>query len=200
MGTVPYGNPGGMNQTSPSIRPVASMPTPNPIAGGGVPSSSNPYMFSTGITAPPATVPGAAPAQNAQANWNSQLADIYGATGGMIANEYQGLQGTNNAAYQALVQSMAPTFQQQRNNLMAGYGASGVGANSTVAALGESDLATQQGATLAGLDAQMIMQNQQERLGLLQGTEQAAIAQQAQDSGWGIFGNILNTVGGLATT
>src|SRR5215472_964087 len=145
MGTVPYGNPGGMNQTSPPVRPVASMPTPNPIPGGSVPSSSNPYMFGTGTTAPPVTLgkipTGFTPQQNVQANIGSQWGDRYGATGGALASEYAGLQGTNNAAYQALVASMAPTFQQQRNDLMAGFGASGVGANSTVAALGESDLA-----------------------------------------------------------
>jgi hypothetical protein len=95
---------------------------------------------------------------------------------------------------------MAPTFQQQRNDLMAGLGTAGVGANSTVAALGESDLAAKQGATLAGEDARMIMENQQQRLNLLQGTEGAAMAQTAQDSGMGIFGSIINDIGGLATT
>ena len=207
MGSVPYGNPAGLNQANPVIssniaKPTAS--TPAPIPGGGAPSSSNPYLIGTGAT-PTGAVPAApsgqplTPEQQAQQNLNKQWTDIYGqGTGSAMLSEYQGLQGPNSAAYNALVQSLAPYFAQQKADFAQGMGAAGVSPNSTVEALGLSNLQTGQGATLAGEDARMIMENQAQRLGLLQGTEGASAAETAQ-SGWDVFGQIAGAVGNLAS-
>jgi len=198
MSTVPYGNMGGVNQTSPAAKstalsPVGTMSASPQIPGGNVPSSTNPYMFSS-----PGTT-GNVPSQQ-DPNLQKQWTDIYGkGTGGAMLSEYQGLQGTNNAAFQALVASMAPQFAKEQANFGQSMGAAGVSPNSTVQSLGLADLLAQQGATLSGADAQMIMQNQQERLGLLQGTEQASATETAQ-SGWDVFGKVAGALGGIAGT
>src|SRR3974390_2498427 len=197
MGSVPYGNPGGVNQTAPQA--TGTVATPAQISGGCVPSSSNPYMFSSGTTNPSGSGGGVPTSYDPnQQNLQKQWTDIYGqGTGSAMLNEYNNLMGTNSAAFQALQASMAPVFAQQNAQFGQGMGAAGVGPNSTVQALGLSNLLANQGATLSGADASMIMQNQQERLGLLQGTEQASAAEVAQ-RGWGVFGQVAGAIGNVA--
>jgi hypothetical protein len=127
-----------------------------------------------------------------------QWTDIYGkGTGGAMASEYSGLQGTNSAAFQALQASMAPVFAGEKADLGQTLGAAGVGPNSTVESLGIADLEAKQGATLSGANANMIMENQQQRLGLVTGTEQAA-ASEVASSGWDVFGQVIGDIGSLA--
>lgn len=197
MSTVPYGNPAGNNQANPAVNSGAvgsTVPTTAPIAGGSAPSQSNPYMF--GGATPTSTAVPASPTQ--QQNLQKQWTDIYGkGTGGAMASEYAGMQGTDSAAFQAYLSSVAPVWAQQQAGLGQNLGAAGVGANSTVAALAQSNLGAQQAATASGVDANMIMQNQQERLGLLTGTEQAS-EQEVASSGWDVFGQVIGDVGSLA--
>lgn len=201
MGSIPYGNPAGVNQANPALGASSGVrggivpygtsgSTPPPIPGGTTPTSTNPYMLGT--------VPGGS--TQGQQDLMKQWTDIYGkGTGGSMASEYAGMQGTNSAAFQAYLASMNPMWAQQMAQFGQGMGAAGVGPNSTVEALGMSNLLAQQGAQASGVNAQMIMQNQAERLGLLQGTEQAS-AQEVASSGWDVFGQVLGDVGGLAAT
>lgn len=205
--TVPIGNAAGLNQANPALKSPATPKAiaATPIPGGSMPSASNPFMLgtsapgSTGSGSVPSTSP-AAPTQGQtpDANLLKQWEDMYGkGTGAQMAQLYASMGGTNSAAFQALVQSMAPTFAQQKNDLGQTLGAAGVGANSTVEALGLADLSAKQSATLAGEDAQMIMQNQQNRIGLVQGTQQDA-ASEVASSGWDVFGQVIGDVGSLA--
>lgn len=203
--TVPIGNAAGNNQANPALQktsltgataPLGASTVPAPIPGGSTPSSTNPYMIGQGVS----TVPGAAidAATQQQMNQSKQWTDIYGkGTGGAIASEYQGMQGANSQAYQAYLASMAPTWAAQQATYGQGMGAAGVGPNSTVNAIGLSNLLANQAATASGVDASMIMQNQTQRLNLLQGMEGAS-AQEVASSGWDVFGKVVGEVGSLA--
>lgn len=210
--TVPIGNPAGMNQANPALNaparpmPMGASTPPAPIAGGTAPVSTNPYILGGGAPGTatsgsvPSSTPGAplTPDQQQQQNLIKQWTDIYGkGTGGEMASEYQGMQGINSAAFDAYLQSMAPVWAGQTASFGQSMGAAGVSPNSTVEALGLSNLLSNQAATAAGVSSNMIMQNQQERLGLLTGTEQASAAEVAS-SGWDVFGQVIGDVGALA--
>lgn len=209
MGSVPYGNPAGANQANPALQstslsgataPMGASTVPAPIPGGSTPTSTNPYMIGSPTPATTGAVPGAAidQATQQQMNQSKQWTDIYGkGTGGAIASEYQGMQGANSAAYQAYLASMAPTWAAQQATYGQGMGAGGVSPNSTVNAIGLSNLLANQAATASGVDASMIMQNQTQRLNLLQGMEGAS-AQEVASSGWDVFGKVVGEVGSLA--
>lgn len=209
--TVPIGNAAGNNQANPALKASGppSAVAAAPIPGGTMPSAANPFIFGTGTPSatgsgmvPSSTpAPVAAPATSGgtpDANLLKQWTDIYGkGTGTQLADLYASMGGTNSAAFQALQQSMAPVFQEEKNDLTQTLGTAGVGANSTVASLGLADLAAKQGATLSAADAQMIMQNQQDRMGILQGTQQDS-ASEVASSGWDVFGQVIGDVGNLA--
>jgi len=199
-------NPGGSNQTSPGVsagRGVSPGMSATPIftPAGGMTGSTNPYTttlptgagsFSptAGITS---TLPGTDPTQ--QMNLTKQLTDIYGkGVGGQEAALFSGMGGTNSAAFQAYLQSMAPVNAAQMANLKQQEGAAGISGNSSVDAIAASNLLAQQNAQAAGVNSQMIMQNQQNQLGLLHGMQGDA-ASEVASSGWDVFGNVLNTIG-----
>jgi hypothetical protein len=89
---------------------------------------------------------------------------------------------------------MGPVNAAQMANLKSQEGAAGVSANSSVSGIAESNLLAQQNAQAAGVNAQFITQNQQNQLGLLQGSQQAA-AQEVASSGWDVFGQVLSGLG-----
>jgi len=219
--TIPIGNPAGVNQGNPALKGNTSLigataPSANPIPGGSAPSSSNPYIFSGGGTPGGTTgsaIPSTSPALQAgaypsaipqavvggdptqQALLQKQLVDIYGkGVGGQEAAMFSGMGGTESDIYKQLQAGMAPTFAAQKADLMQTMGAAGVSPNSTVESLGLSNLLGQQGATMASENARLMMQNQQNQLGLLGGAQQAA-EEEVASSGWDVFGQVMNTLG-----
>jgi hypothetical protein len=89
---------------------------------------------------------------------------------------------------------MAPVNAAQMANLKAQEGASGISANSSVDAIAASNLLAQQGAQASGVDMNMIIQNQQNQLGMMQGMQGAA-SQEVASSGWDVFGQVLGSLG-----
>lgn len=224
--TVPIGNPAGNNQANPALKASSSIvgataPTMNPIPGGSIPSSTNPYLIGGG--APPGavtsgTVPGSTPTA-LPSNFNytapgvlpgsdpgqqqllsKQFVDIAGkGVGGQLAQQYAGMAGTDSAIFQQWLQGQAPVWQQQRNQLGQTLGAAGVGANSTVAALGEADLGAQQAAQAGTFNAQLMEQNQQNQLNILKMMEPSA-EKEVASSGWDVFGQVMGGVADVAAS
>ena len=186
-------NPGGRNQTAPTAGGLGPGSAPQPVftpAGGAQSApSTNPYMSAlpTGV--------GQTTGATVDPNLQKQMTDIFGkGVGGTEANLFQGMSGTNSAAFQSYLQSMAPVNAAQMANLKAQEGASGISANSSVDAIAASNLLAQQGAQASGVDMNMIIQNQQNQLGMMQGMQGAA-SQEVASSGWDVFGQVLGSLG-----
>lgn len=207
---VPYSNPGGRNQTSPGM--------PTPIAAPSVPGTSlnsgaNPFMpgaaTPTGVGSVPTTAGAAGgntgslynPASSyssGETDIKKQLVDIYGkGTGGMLDYILQNMQGTDSAAFQQFLASMAPVEASSKASLGATLGAEGVGPNSSVNAIAQSNLEAQFNAQAAGVNSQMIQQQLQDTIGILQGTQGDA-SKEVASSGWDVLGQVLQGVGNAA--
>jgi hypothetical protein len=204
---VPYSNTAGNNQTTPGAglqpKPVA-LPQISPLNPTGT-VSSNPLVPTT---ATPVTQPGV-PAGAAGGVFNAgststnsqlsdkQLTDIYGkGIGGDLNNLLNSIGGTNSATLQEYEQSLVPQEATAQANLDASLGAGGVSANSSVAAIGNANLQSQETAAIAGETAQLTQSGQQLEANILTGTEQAAEQEVAQ-SGWDVFGEVMQGLGNL---
>jgi hypothetical protein len=214
---VPGSNPAGVNQTRPSA-PVASVPTSIPGMGSTA-SPSNPYMPSGGSTpgSAPAGTPGSGtvPGSTATASSNplitgaqdggqnallKQLTDIYGTgVGSELMTLLGGMGGADSATFQQYLSSMKPAEASATASLNDTMGAQGVGPNSTVSAIANSNLQSQFTAQASQFDSQLMTQQLQDTLGIVTGTQQAA-AQETASSGWDVFGNVLNSLGKDAST
>ena len=195
--TLPM-NPGGRNQTQipggAGTLPGGATAQPAFTPASGATGSTNPYMGTvpTGVGTPGT---GASPVVNQLQN--KQWVDILGkGTGGAAIDLYSGMSGTNSAAYQAFLQSKAPVNAAQMAGLKAQEGAAGISANSSVAGIAESNLAAQQSAQAAGVNEQMILQNQQNQLGMVQNMENLS-SKEVASSGWDVFGQVLQGLGNV---
>lgn len=198
---VPYSNPGGRNQTTPG----AGAPVAQPALGGTVPTSPtstalNPIAAaSSNPLVPTAGLPQATPATQTT-DQSKQLTDIYGkGIGGDLNNLLNSIGGTDSATLQEYTASLVPQEATAKANLDASLGAGGVSANSSVAALGNANLQAQETAAIAGESAQLTQSGQNLEASILSGTEQAATAEVAE-SGWNVFGQVAQDLGGLAAT
>jgi hypothetical protein len=211
---IPYSNPAGNNQTTPSSG------VPAPIVNGSVPSggvgttlnptapgasSSNPLVpgspvnsLPTVVSGTPGTVPNAGSTSANASNTQAQLSDIYGSgVGTDISNLLGSIGGVDSATLQEYIASLAPQEATAQANLTASLGAGGVSANSSVAAIGEANLNAQETAAVAGESANLTQSGEQLEASILGTTEQAA-EQQVSESGWTVFGDVLGAVGGDA--
>jgi hypothetical protein len=107
------------------------------------------------------------------------------------------LQGTASQIFQQWQQGQVPLDAQQQAQLQAQLGSMGVGGNSSVQAIAASNLAAQQNATAANVNAQLMQQNQVTQTSLLQGMQSAA-EQEVASSGWDVFGQVMSGLGSLA--
>lgn len=199
---VPYSNPAGRNQTSPSTRitatPLTTVPTSSPVNPTAV-AQDNPAVPSGVVTAPGgtsatvSTTPG-----GDQSAFYQQLQDIYGASGNQLFDFMQKIGGVDSQTLQDYIKSLQPQFAKSEANLRASLGAGGVSANSSVAALGEADLQSQEQGLISGESANLLQSQEQLQAMLLGGVLPSAEKQVADSSGWNTFAQILNAVGGVA--
>ena len=210
---VPYSNPAGKNQTSPgttSPTPIVSqVPTATPLNPTAA-ASTNPLVPSaTAITSnsvvPAATsttsaaqlTPGSANAIDPTAY--NQINDIYGGTGQLFSSLLGSISGTNSASLQEFIQSLVPQEATAQANLNSALGASGVSANSTVAAIGDANLQSQEFATVSG-EAEKLTQSQQDlEAQLIESIMPSAEKQVADSSPLAILGDVLGDVGSAAS-
>ncbi len=219
--TVPASNVAGNNQTTPVANPVMKTPAgtasgvvpgaANPVAGTA-PVQANPFMPVTptsvlpGGGGPTASVPTAGGVINNPANTfgtsgalDKQLGDIYGkGVGGALGGLLQSIGGTNSATLQEFIKSLAPQEATAQANVDASLGASGVSPNSSVNALADANLQAQEFATISGESANLTQSGQNLEASMLGGMQNTA-AQQVAQSGWNIFGQVLNAGANVAS-
>lgn len=208
--TIPVGNVGGKNQTSPTYTPP-SRPMPMAVPGGSTPSSTNPYMIGGGM--PGATSSGSVPSGSPALPTNfgyatgpagtdpgqqqllqKQFVDIAGkGTGGQLAQQYASMSGLDSAMFEQWKAGMAPTWQEQRNLVGQQLGAGGVSPNSTVAALGYADLGAKQAAEAGTVNEQLMLHGQEQQQNILTEMLKPSI-QEVASSGWDVFGNVMNAI------
>lgn len=210
---LPTSNAAGNNQTSPGTgAPTPVQPIFQPMQGTtGAPSpmgAGNPNGLISGLPhATPGTLPGA-PAAGTGTGVGStidpnglldkQLVDIFGkGIGGSLESTLGGMSGTDSAIFQQWQEGQQPLQAKEMADLHAGEGAAGVSGNSSVAAIGDSNLEAQFNAQAANVNAGLMEQNQQNTLGVLQGAEGMA-AKEVASSGWDVFGQVMQGLGGLA--
>lgn len=210
MGTVPLpvSNPAGNNQTTPGAgsfampQPIVAPAKPGagansfvPITAGATPSVATPTPATVPVgtsTSPSGPVAGASSALTTQYN------DIYGSgVGGALSQLIGSLPGQSAASLQAYINSLMPQEATAQANVNASLGAAGVGANSSVAAIGDANLQAQETAAIGQEESQLTLNQEQLEGSLLSGTENAAVAENAS-SGWDVFGQVLQGLGGLA--
>jgi hypothetical protein len=206
---IPYSNPAGNNQTTPiagaqpqlatipSAPPLGSTPTQaaqaNPLVpvgatvpNAGLASNTNNPNVST------STAPGTTGALS------QQEVNIYGkGVGGQLTNLLDSIGGTNSATLQDYVQSLAPTEATAQAGVDASLGAGGVSANSSVAALANSNLQAQETGQIASESANLTQSGQSLDASILTGQEGAA-ASEVSSSGWDVLGSVLGDVGSVA--
>jgi hypothetical protein len=210
MGIPPVGNTSGSQLPGPTgVNAMAAptsgaMPALNPPAGitgapGQIPGTVNPV----GATPPVAGVPivnqgvgGAIPVSQQQASQH-QLTNVFGAgVGGDISSTINNLGSTDSTYMQAYQAAMAQPNAENLATLNTTLGNSGVGANSSTAAIANADFQT--GVTSQeGLQEQQLQQTDEQNLiGLLTSTE-AAANKQASTSVVGDIGDTLTTIAGM---
>lgn len=212
---VPYSNPAGNNQTTPTSTvasvPASMLPASNPLQPTTA-AASNPLIPASSVIPPSIAAPTPITGDTTQAtniapivpggtasnNLQTQLVDIYGqGVGASLFNEINNMSGTNSTVLQEYIASLQPQEATAQANLNASLGAGGVSANSSVAALGDANLQAQETGQIAQESANLTMDQQQLTSQLLQGTEGAAIKEVAS-SGWDVLGSVLGDVGSIA--
>ena len=209
--TIPTSNIAGKNQTSPtstlSTVPGGILPGTTPTSTTTSPAQQNSFVpvTPTSVLGGGATVANPNTLVNSTANvagttgaLNKQLVDIYGkGIGGDLMSLLSSIGGTDSATLQEYIKSLVPQEATASANLGSELGASGVGANSSVNAIAQSNLQAQEFATIAGESANLTQSGQQLQAGLLGQMEQPA-SQEVASSGWDVFGQAMQGLGGLA--
>ena len=207
---IPSSNPAGKNQTNPSTggvaTPAAAVPMATQPTGTATPAASNPYMpvatpaqavnpssggvpDATGLSSSTANVAGS------DGGLTKQLVDIYGkGVGGAEANLLENMSGVDSATLQQFEQSLVPQEAVAQSNLNAALGAGGVSANSSVAALGDANLQSQEFAAVSGEKANLLQSQEQLSAQILGGMQQSAQSEVAS-SGWDVFGQVMSGIG-----
>lgn len=128
-------------------------------------------------------------------NTLNQMTDILGqGVGTDVTNLLNSIGGTDSATLQEFIQSLAPQEATAQAGVNASLGAGGVSANSSVAAIADSNLQSQEFATISGESANLTQEGQQLESSILTGLEPAA-QQEVASSGWNIFGDVMSAVG-----
>jgi hypothetical protein len=146
--------------------------------------------------APTGSLYNTASSQPGQTDINKQLLDILGkGVGGSLDNILKGMSGTDSAIFQQWLAGQRPVQAQEQAQLETTFGAQGLSPNSTVSALGESNLQAQFNAQAAQVNQGLMSQQLQDTLGVLQGLEGPAIKEVAT-SPWTILADVANQVTG----
>lgn len=214
MGTgamVPYSNPAGNNQMS----PMSGMPKASggPMLPGAVPSVApgvspvvmNPLVPPGAPTTTTGSVPNVGGLATTGANvagdtgaLQKQETDIYGkGIGGAISSLLAGMSGTDSKILQEYIASLQPEEAKAQANINASLGAGGVSANSSVAGIADASLQAQEFAAISGESAKLTQSQEELTAGILTG-QQGAASKEVASSGWQVFGDVLNSLGGVA--
>lgn len=193
--TATLGNPlvpagvGAPGVTVPGQPLTGATPT-----GGISPTSVVPGASGTGVPTP-AFTPGANNAINPQTY--NQLVDIYGGVGQQLGAFEGSIAGTDSAALQEFVQSLAPQEATAQANTNASLGAGGVSANSSVAAIADSNLQAQEFAAISGESEKLTENDQSLTANLIESTLPSAEKQVADSNPLNILGDVLGDVGSV---
>lgn len=223
-GTIPFSNPGGNNQflarpqsgnnlvpgaggTNKPI-PLAGASGTIPITGSPVKNPANPNPF---VANPPTTSSsGATPNTSASGGFitnnssyssgendlQKQLIDIYGkGVGGSLFALLNNMSGSDSTILQQYIASLQPQMATAQANTNAALGAGGVSANSSVAAIADANLQSQEFAAISGESAKLTMSQEELTAQLLSGMEGPA-AKEVATSGWDVFANVMNNITG----
>jgi hypothetical protein len=166
---VPYSNPAGNNQTTPPGLTPASTAATLPGVGantGAITSTANPLVPATATTG---TVP-AASMPVATGAGNSEITDIFGSGVGGDVNSFLGsVGGANSVVLQDYIKSLQPQMATAQAQTNAALGAGGVSANSSVAAIADANLNSQEEASIAGESASLTESGLQMQESMIQG-------------------------------
>jgi hypothetical protein len=205
---VPYSNPAGHNQTTPSAGVTASSTTVQPLPGTSETAStatsavnSNPLIpATTATTAATNTVPSVPSAH--LSNDTSELSNIFGSgVGNDISSFLASIGGTDSTILQEYVKSLQPQLATAQAQTNAALGAGGVSANSSVAAIADANLGAQETAAIAGEEAKLTQSGLQMQEQMIQGMEAPAENYTAEQSmmPWEIAGSAIGAVGSVAS-
>jgi hypothetical protein len=222
MGTVPFSNPAGNNQTNPvsSLMPKgpaaapaggttglqhnpymptsSTAPAARPMAGGQIPGTPNPTGSPVGPSIPNVGGLGNSPSNSygTTGGLDKQLGDIWGkGVGGALGKLLEGMSGTDSQVLQEYIASLQPQMAKAQANTNAALGAGGVSANSSVAAIADSNLQSQESAAIAGESASLTKSQEQLTAEILTGMQPAA-QKEVATSGWSIFGDVMSQITG----
>lgn len=210
---VPYSNPAGNNQTTPTgvLTTTGGPKLPGAMPTTGVPgaaaSATNPLVpFSstpsgTAGTVPGASIPNVGGLTNSPANaagttggLNKQLVDIWGkGVGGALSSLLTGMSGTDSAILQEYIQSLGPQEAKAQAGVNASLGAGGISANSSVTGLADANLQAQEFSAIAGESANLTQSQEQLTAQILTGMQPAA-QKEVASSGWSVFGDVLGDI------
>lgn len=221
IGQIPMSNVGGNNQTTfqgikGSLGSSPGGAAPNipgsPLGTGTAGGVSNPYMPAVHSMADPSTsvapstlstgsggssgaggfITNASSYASGENDLQKQLTDIYGkGVGGSIFSLLSNMSGSNSTILQNYIKSLQPQFAQQEAGIRRNLGAMGVSGNSSVAAIGESNLAAQENALIAGESARLTDEQQQMTLSALMGMKGDA-SKEVASSGWDVFSQVID--------
>ena len=189
--------------------PGATVAQSNPLIPAGAattvttPTSTSSGISSTAVTgtAPVSATGGTALTPNAanaiDPSAYNQLVDIYGGIGGELGAFEGSIAGTNSATLNEYIASLAPQEATAQANLNASLGAGGVSANSSVAALGNANLQSQEFANISAESANLTQSQQALEANLIESTLPAAAQQVADSSPWHIAGEVLGDIGSV---
>jgi hypothetical protein len=196
---IPYSNPAGNNQTTPgagglpTAQPVQSLPGATPITATTNPSnSSTPNVIPSGSAVPAVT----------STDSLNEFGNIFGSGVGTAANSFlTDISGTDSAVLQEYITSLGPQMATAQAQTNAALGAGGVSANSSVAAIADSNLQAQETASIAGESAQLTESGMQMEESMIQSMFQPAEQYQQAEAmaPWEIAGAALGAVGNVTS-
>jgi hypothetical protein len=197
---VPYSNPAGNNQTNPLSGAVGAVPAAMPLPGATPSTTANVAATSNPLV--PTTTGAATPSLSTlNGDLSNELSGIFGSGVGNLVNNFMGgVSGTDSTILQEYTQSLVPQEAKAQADTNAALGAGGVSANSSVAAIADSNLQAQETASIAGESAQLTMAGEQMDASMIQ--SMLAPAENATTESkmmpWEILGAGVGAVGNVA--
>jgi len=178
---MPVARPGSSTPPAGGMIPLTNLP-------GGVGSQGGTSSAQNGFITPNSSY------SSGQNDLSKQLTDIYGkGVGGSIFELLNNMSGTNSTILQEYIQSLQPQMATAQANTNAALGSGGVGANSSVAAIADSNLQSQEFSSIASESASLTQSQEQMTLQALEGMSKDA-SKEVATSGWSTFGNVMGAI------
>ena len=196
-GTLPVSRPRPEDSTTATPITAASVTGATPASSGVVPAAAQ-TTSSSGSTANTSAQNGFITNNSSYSSGENdlqkQLIDIYGkGTGGSLYALLNNMSGTNSTILQEFIQSLGPQEAQAQASTNAALGAGGVSANSSVAAIADSNLQAQEFAAISGESAQLTQSQEELTANILSGMENKSSAE-VSTSAWSTFGNVMGDI------